>query len=128
MNNSTDDFLNQLRQVTENLLWMSEADYPFSIIYWENVDIREKLLEGKENKKIEVRELDKFFSRDTQEKDWYNQEEKAECKRYQELVKLLKTNLSEVKVYRIGEVEVDCYILGKTEDAIVGLSTVSVET
>lgn len=132
MSLSSPELLNNLRSLTTNLLWISEADYPFSVIYWENVDnIPEKLLQINSNPDttLEVRELDSFFSRATEEKDWYEEEEKAECKRYQDLVNLLKTNLSEVKVYRVGEVEISCYILGKTESgAIAGLSTISVET
>lgn len=132
MSLSSPELLNNLRSLTTNLLWMSEADYPFSVIYWENVDnIPEKLLQIHDlpDTTIEVRELDSFFSRATEEKDWYEEEEKAECKCYQDLVNLLKTNLSELKVYRVGEVEISCYILGKTDSgAIAGLSTISVET
>lgn len=132
MSLSSPELLNNLRSLTTNLLWMSEADYPFSVIYWENVDnIPEKLLQIHDlpDTTIEVRELDSFFSRATEEKDWYEEEEKAECFRYQDLVNLLKTNLSELKVYRVGEVEISCYILGKTDSgAIAGLSTISVET
>ena len=132
MSLSSPELLNNLRSLTTNLLWMSEADYPFSVIYWENVDnIPEKLLQINSNPDttLEVRELDSFFSRATEEKDWYEEEEKAKCKRYQDLVNLLKTNLREVKVYRLGKVEVNCYILGKTDSGtIAGLSTISVET
>lgn len=126
----TKELINQLHSLIEGKVWMSEGDYPFSVICWENVDtIKEKLLNGRDNKQIEVKELDDFFGRVTVMEDWYNQEEKEECKSYQELVELLKTNLSDVNVYRIGEVEIDCYILGKTENnTVVGLSTVSVET
>ncbi|MGK7950260.1 MAG: nuclease A inhibitor family protein [Xenococcaceae cyanobacterium] len=78
---------------------------------------------------MEVRELDRFFARVTEEKDWYEEEEIAECKRYRELVKLLKTHLTDIKVYRVGEVEVNCYVLGQTESgSIAGLSTMMVET
>ncbi len=127
------ELVNQLSKASEGLLWQSESDYPFETVYWENVDnIEEKLLEVTNSighTRLQVRELDKFFDRVTEEEDWYNDEEMAECKRYQELVKLLKTNLKDIKVYRVGEVEVNCYILGKTENnAIAGLSTISVET
>ncbi len=131
MNDS--ELIARLKQASEGLLWLSESDYPFETVYWENVDdINTKLLQVRESTpetNIEVRELDKFFSQATAEEDWYNDEEKEECKRYQALVKLLKTHLSNIKVYRVGEVEVNCYILGKTKSgAIAGLSTISVET
>ena len=121
--------INQLQQASEGLLWLSESDYPFTTVYWEKVDdIEAKLLELPETT-IEVKELESFFKRVTEEKDWYEEEEMAECKRYQELVNLLKTHLSDIKVYRVGEIEINCYILGKTDSgAIAGLSTISVET
>jgi len=80
-------------------------------------DIKPKLLEltkSSADTTIEVKELDSFFSQATHEEDWYNDEEMAECKRYQELVNLLQTHLTDIKVYRVGEVEVNCFILGKT--------------
>ncbi len=131
MNDS--ELIARLKQASLGLLWHSESDYPFEVIYWENVDdIKSKLLQLTDctpETKIEVRKLDIFFDRVTKEEDWYNDEEMAECKRYQELVHLLKTHLTDIKVYRVGEVEVNCYILGKTEsNALAGLSTISVET
>ncbi|MDJ0636966.1 MAG: nuclease A inhibitor family protein [Xenococcaceae cyanobacterium MO_188.B29] len=135
------ELIERLKQASQGLLWLSESDYPFEVIYWENVDdIKAKLLQVTNctpETKIEVRELDKFFSQATAEEDWYNDEEMAECKRYQELVHLLKTNLTDIKVYRVGETEVNCYILGQTKSGaigeagtatIAGLSTISVET
>ena len=127
------ELINQLQQASDGLLWLSESDYPLETVYIENVtDVKSKLLQITDcapETKIEVEKLDSFFNRATEEEDWYNEEEIAECKRYRELVKLLKTHLTDIKVYRVGEVEVNCYILGKTESGnIAGLSTISVET
>jgi len=127
------ELINQLSKASEGLLWLSESDYPFETVCMEDVDdIKPKLLEltkSSADTTIEVKELDSFFSQATHEEDWYNDEEMAECKRYQELVNLLQTHLTDIKVYRVGEVEVNCFILGKTEsNTIAGLSTISVET
>ena len=127
------ELIERLKQASDGLLWLSESDYPFEVIYWETVDnIKSKLLQVTSctpETTIEVRELDKFFSKAVEEEDWYEEEEMTKCKRYRELVKLLKTHLTDIKVYRVGEVEVNCYILGKTEsNAIAGISTISVET
>ena len=127
------ELVNQLSQTSKGLLWLSESDYPFETVCLEDVDdINAKLLEltdSNPDTTIEVRELDRFFNRVTEEKDWYEEEEMAECKRYQALVNLLKTHLTDIKVYRVGSCEVSCYILGKTDSgAIAGLSTISVET
>ena len=125
--------INQINQASEGLLWLSESDYPFETVYWENVDdINAKLIELTDctpETKIEVRELDSFFKRVTEEKDWYEDEEIAECKRYQALVNLLQTHLTDIKVYRVGQTEVDVYIVGRTESGnLAGLSTKVVET
>lgn len=127
------ELIGQFSQASKGLLWLSESDYPFEVIYWENLDdINAKLLELTDSNPettIEVKELESFFKRATEEKDWYEEEEMAECKHYQELVNLLKTHLTDIKVYRVGSCEVNCYILGKTDSgAIAGLSTISVET
>ncbi len=113
------ELINQLQQASFGLLWQSESDYPFETVYWENVtDINAKLLQVIDctpKTKIETRELDSFFKRATEEQEWYDDEEMKECKRYRELVKLLKTHLTDIKVYRVGEVEVNCSGLQKLE-------------
>lgn len=127
------ELIEQLSQASEGLLWSSESDYPFETVCLKKVDdINAKLLEltgCNIDTKIEVREFDKFFSSATTERDWYEEEEMTQCKRYRALVDLLSTHLTDIRVYRVGEVEVNCYILGQTESgAIAGLSTISVET
>ena len=126
------ELITKLSQAVEGLLWLSESDYPFETIYLENVDnIETKLLEltnSNAKTKIEIRDIDRFFHRVTQEDNW-DEDELEECKRYQALVKLLKTQLQDIKVYRVGEWEIQVYILGKTESGnVAGLSTMVVET
>ncbi|GAB4242505.1 MAG: nuclease A inhibitor family protein [Stanieria sp.] len=128
------ELINHLKQASEGLLWLSESDYPFETVYWENLNCLDssKLLQitGHDlSTKVEVRELDQFFQQATEAQDWYNAQELAECQRYQALVNLLQTHLKQIKVYRVGQVEIDVYILGKTESgSIAGLSTKVVET
>lgn len=127
------ELINLLSQASEGLLWLSESDYPFKTIYFDNAENLDAKLREVTNcsleTKIEVEEPEKFFSQVVKEEDWYNEEEMAECKRYQALTNLLQTHLTDIKVYRVGETEVNCYILGQTESgAIIGLSTISVET
>ncbi len=39
------ELIDQLHTASEGLLWLSESDYPFKTVYWENVDdINTKLL------------------------------------------------------------------------------------
>ena len=128
------EIIQQLQQASQGLLWLSESDYPFEIVYWQekNLIIEEKLIQNSNNnsdKTIETITLESFLKSATRERDWHDRAEKEEVSRYQTLVKLLQEKLTDVKVYRVGEIEIDVYILGKTESgAICGLSTKVVET
>ena len=126
--------IEQLKQASQGLLWLSESDYPFEIVYWqeENPTITEKMLQNSQknsDKTIETISLERFFKNATSERDWHDRAEKEEVDRYKTLVKLLQEKLTDVRVYRVGEIEIDVYILGTTESgAICGLSTKVIET
>ena len=132
--NPDSQFISQLNKATLNLLWFSEAEYPFHIIYWKNLRHFDELTllhqSGYSSEtKVAIQEFDSFFDSVTRKEAWHNEEEQAEVERYQTLVDLLATNLTDTKVYLLGEVEIDVYILGKTEHkAIAGLTTKIVST
>lgn len=134
LNYPTDnELLSQLSSLTADLLWMSEADYPFEAFIWDDLTsiTPEELCERtghSPDTPVEVMELYRFFKRAVKEEDWHNEEEKAEVNRYQELVNFLKENLEDVKVYCLGKVEVDIYILGQSSGQLIGLKTKVVET
>lgn len=123
----------QLAVAVVDLVWLSEADYAFEVIDWQiesiNPVILLKQIDRSENTLVEVVELEVFFATATQERDWYDESELETVKRYRYLVEILKANLQEVAVYRVGEIEIEVYILGKTSNgAIAGLKTKVVET
>ncbi len=61
--------------------------------------------------------------------DWHGSEEKAQVKKYQNLQKVLQQQLRDVKVWNVGKVEVDIFVVGSTSDgAIASIKTKSVET
>jgi Nuclease A inhibitor-like protein len=65
----------------------------------------------------------------TQAEDWHDEEEREIVQRFQHLVSVLKQNLSNIQVYRVGSIEIDAYILGVTPSGNwMGLSTQLVET
>lgn len=132
MNDS--ELIDRLRQLSKGLLWMSESDYPFETIYWKNQGnlTKKKLLQlsGHDlNTLVEVEQLNRFFVLAIKEQDWHEQEKKAEVKRYRVLLDFLKNYLRDIKVYRVGEVEIDIYIVGRTNSRnLAGLSTKAIET
>ena len=48
--------------------------------------------------------------------------------KFKHLVKVLNHNLTDIRVYRVGAVQIDVYIVGKSGKDLVGLSTIVVET
>jgi Nuclease A inhibitor-like protein len=125
--------LDTLKQASQGMLYTSESDYPFDVFSWQTNTLTPKqvLLETKhpENTPVQVWELDRFFAPALDQKDWYGPEEKEIVAQYQHLVHTLQTTLSDLHVYRVGEIELDVYIVGKTpEGSLAGLSTKVVET
>jgi hypothetical protein len=130
--------LKELKKLTKGLEFQSESDYP--------VEPLVILAKGKPSLSVQdiieftkkgtssagaVKELDfdQFFSAATEEQDWQSPEEREVVERFQALVKTLKENLSDIKVYRVGDTEADVYVLGRTADGdFAGVSTQVVET
>ncbi|MEP0858856.1 nuclease A inhibitor family protein [Trichocoleus sp. DQ-U1] len=134
MNNS--EIVDQLKSASDGLLYLSESDYPFEVFLWESPELQplttQKILQQTghpQTTPIEVVTVDNFFRVATTEQDWYSEEEKATLQKYQALVETLKQILSNPEVYRLGEIEIDVYIVGQTPTgALAGLSTKVIET
>ena len=126
----------RLYQFSQNLLWMSESDYPFVVFFWEleeeiQLDIPTilELTQHPPDIAVKALEFERFFSKAVTPKDWHGEEEEEEVKRYQNLVATLQECLRDLKVYKVGEVTVDVYIVGTTPAGdLAGLSTVAIET
>jgi len=123
-----------LTQASQGLLMPSESEYPFEIFTWKNVELTaEKILELTNyppETLIEEVELDYFFRNVATEKDWHDKIQKENVAKFQNLVQVIKDNLAELRVYRIGTIEVSVYIVGKTNDGhgVAGLATKVIET
>jgi hypothetical protein len=124
-----------LKTATEGLLYSSESDEPFEVFEWKDVKepfTEEQLLGlgGHEaDTPVEKVSLDKFFAGLTKEEHWHGDEEKALAGRYQNLLAVIKEHLTGPKVFRVGEVEVAIYVVGRSgEETWVGVKTTAVET
>lgn len=125
--------LDRLSQATTDLLWSSESDYPFEIVTWEHeIDLTAAGLfsDSTDNHAlIESISLIDLFAPVIAVEDWYEVEELAQVERYKALLQIIEANLSDVQVFRVGEIEIAIYIVGKTPSGdTVGLKTVSIET
>jgi hypothetical protein len=130
---TTAEITDLLKKATTDLLWSSESDYPFEIVTWDrNVEMTPTALFSKlEDPHVAIGSitLNDLFAPVLTVEDWYEEEELAQVKRYQNLLHAIESNLSDVQVFRIGEVEIAIYIVGKTPDGDpIGLKTHVVET
>ncbi|MHC5596902.1 MAG: nuclease A inhibitor family protein [Nostoc sp.] len=131
----SNEITEKLKQSSADLLMMSESDYPFEVFLWTaqaNGLTTQKLLQLTDhphNSAIEEVTLDYFFRNCAYEQEWHDEQQKQNVKKFQTLVQILEDNLNEIKVYRIGTIDIDVYIVGKTSSGdLAGLSTKVVET
>ncbi|AFY85327.1 nuclease A inhibitor family protein [Oscillatoria acuminata] len=128
----TQSITEELANLTQDLLWMSEADYPWEVVSYDCSNVTpENLLEQSNlpsDTLIKTVTIERFFAPALREQSWHNEEERATRNRFQQLFNFLNEQLNDLIVYRFGEVEIDVYVLGTVEDKTVGLKTTLVET
>jgi hypothetical protein len=129
-----DELLEELEQAIAGLLFMSEADYPFSTFLWKgDIELTEAYLREQAGSgadaPVKVKTVDELFRVAVSEPDWKGEAELALAKRYQSLVRWLKKNLSDLRVYRVGEINIQVYVVGRSPGGSwLGISTRVVET
>lgn len=134
MTNTNSEIIAILKQASEGLLFMSESEYPILVFLWSGIApvTPEKVVQQTDHSPdtpIKVIAVDDFFRIATKEEDWHSPEEQETVKKFQNLVQVIKANLSNPQVYRLGSKEVDVYILGTTPSSdLAGLSTKIIET
>jgi hypothetical protein len=129
-----DSLPEKIKKATEGLYYISETDaeiLPFAGTKAEAVT-KENLLPQTGNEisaPVEERNFAEFFARLTKIQDWFGDEEKQTAARFAELQKLLEENLKNLKVFKIGRIEIDVYVVGlDAEGNLTGIKTKAVET
>ncbi len=123
-----------IRKLCERLFYISESDAPVeffdlkSLSKAERTDLQNVFKTG-EGPNDRSTTIDDFFQRPAAEKDWHIPAQKASAKKYRRLWKIFSDELSDPKVYRVGAIRIDIYVVGKAEDgAMIGIRTRAVET
>ena len=129
----TAEIIDLLTTATTDLLWSSESDYPFEIVTWPPGNALTPMALFKDlpdsNLPIETMSVTELFEPVLTIEDWYEDAELAQVNRYTDLLHAIESNLVDPQVFRVGEVEIAIYIVGKTPDGdVVGLKTYVVET
>ena len=134
MGASDEQILAELADGAAGLLFMSETDAPFAPVRWtwpgELTPAAVRQLAGHdEGAPVEVMSVDDFFRTATAETEWKNTAALATARRYQALVRVLHEHLSDLRVYRIGRINMPVFIIGHAPSGNwLGLSTRVVET
>ena len=130
------DLKNILSEAANGLLFISELDYPFEVFVWNNTKETKlnkeeifKLTKGKPEDTIEDFDFDFLFSIHTMDQDWHSPEDSKRVLRFRNLVKVLKENLKDIKVFRRGKIYIDVYVVGRAPSGnIAGVSTKQMQT
>jgi hypothetical protein len=129
-----DQIVHELKDASAGLMMMSESDYPFEIVQWkestEPTDEHLRSVSGAESDaELERQRVDQFFRAAVQESDWKSEAELTLAKRFKRLIEVLKDNLHDLRVYRIGSRDIRVLIVGKSSQGTwLGLSTRVIET
>jgi hypothetical protein len=124
----------QIKVSVEGLYFMSEADseiLPFFGTQAQSLTKEEILSQTKSSATapVEERNFAEFFTRLTEIQDWFGDEEKATAQKFADLKKLLESNLRDLKVFKIGKIQLDVYVVGiNAENNLLGIQTKAVET
>lgn len=126
--------IEQIKNSAAGLYYVSETDaeiYPFVGETAESVS-REVILSQTKNQAdvpVEEREFGQFFTRLTEIQDWFGDEEKETAKKYLVLKEVLEKNLRDLKVFKVGKIQLNIYVVGlDVENRLLGIKTEAVET
>jgi hypothetical protein len=140
---TTSALLDRFSEATDGLLYMSESEFPFNITTYTAADmerfIPDMLLQwfeqrcrgfsGRSLEEVTEIDLETFFQPLIQNQEWYGETERATAQRFHTLLQLIQTELITPKVYRVGQIEINIYIVGKANDNDwIVLCTQAVET
>ena len=110
--------LERLSQAAAGLLFMSESDYPFEVIQWEGpdeptADFIRKVAGEAEDASVQRLEVEQFLN----------------SGRYQRLLSALQQELSELRAYKVGRINMPVFVVGRSrEGGWLGVATRVVET
>ena len=126
--------IEELEEATRGLSFMSESDYPFEVFRWEGVaSLTPEFLRGLTGHDpaapVETLSAAEFFRVAAAEPSWKGGAELAAARRFQALLRLLEENLSDLRVFRVGTINMPVYVVGRgPSGGLIGLSTRVVET
>jgi hypothetical protein len=125
----------ELTTAAEGLRYVSEADHPFDFVSYPNAPAdaltpqRVAEIVGKPGAPVEEVPLERFFAGMIESADPADAATQALVPRFRALRELLRRRMPDVRVFRVGQVEMECYLLGTVQSGgVAGLHTQALET
>ncbi len=131
---NSNDLSDRLEKACAGITYLSEIDAevePFlggkievlnTQTFLETISIGDK-------KAVEVTGARQLFERVSKIHDWHTESQKTNAEKFAALRKLLESSLSGLRVFRVGRIRIDIYIVGIDPDGnLAGVKTRAVET
>ena len=131
---AVDSVSEKIKRAVEGLYYTSETDAEISAFKGnETASVTKEVLlaqtGGDPNSAVEERKFEEFFRPLTELQNWYGDEERQTAQKFSKLRDLLESELRDLKVFKIGQIEKDIYAVGlDSKNILTGIKTNAVET
>lgn len=128
-----EDLNQQIAEAVEGLIYLSETDSKITVITGQkaNTVTVDNLLTQIEldGRKVEEKGFDEFFAPLIKIQNWFGANERKMTEKFVALKDLLQQNLIQKKVFKIGKIQIDIFVVGLDKDNVLrGIQTKGVET
>lgn len=130
------EFPAEVTKLVKDLFYPSESDEPIEWFSFKakvkdalTVSDIEFFLGYPPSVKSEETSPEKFWEPLLAEEEWYGDDERAQVDTFKSVKQLLETNLKSMQAFRVGQIEIDLFLVGQlNEKEWGGLKTKLVET
>ncbi len=127
--------VNKIENACDGLVYISETDAPVTPFLGDVVEgeVRSDTIlrqtGNQENEKVRETSFEKFFGRLTADREWHGEREQTRAMKFLDLQKLIEENLTDPKVFKIGDIRIRIYAVGiDSGRRLLGIMTHAVET
>ncbi len=127
---SSDQLKTRLIKACQGLVYVSETDEPVEVFDIQSTGktIVEPIAAMHKGEELELRSFDELFSRLTLIREHYGERQIRRAKKFLDLRKLIEENLADPAVLRFGRIRISIYVVGRSDDRIIGVKTKAIET
>ena len=125
----------ELKAALQGLYFTSESDYPLELICWTKLEGKGLDLEFVKQQlgldeaiPAEEGDAQEFLQNCAKIESWFGDDEKKNAQGFQRLQEFLSRQLANLKLFRLGEIEVTVVVAGESAANVLGFKTTSIET